>query len=145
MGIDRIGDSDEMLKKLRGHILGRRVILRKFERDGKQGAAIKRHPRGAVSLLETSAGRERLRAIEDADVVQAQKAAAENVLSLRVLAIDPPGKVDHELLEGAREKNTVPLAAITGHFVGSPARPCMHGRIHIAKRELISGNLAVWV
>ena len=87
MGIDRVGDGDEVLKELRRHVLGRRIVLREFQCDGEHGVAKKRHPRGTVGLLETSAGGQWLRAIENADIIQAKKAATEDVLAFRVKLI----------------------------------------------------------
>ena len=57
-----------------------------------------------------SAGAERLRAIEHADVVEAQKAALENVPSFRVLAIHPPGEIQQQLVKHALEKFAVGFA-----------------------------------
>jgi hypothetical protein len=54
------------------------------------GGAVEGHPRRAVRLLEVAAGGERLGAVEDADVVEAEEAAREDVLSLGVLAVHPP-------------------------------------------------------
>ena len=46
-------------------------------------------------------------AVEDADVVQAEKAALEDVAALRVLAVDPPGEIQHQLVEDAFEERQV--------------------------------------
>src|ERR1035438_2869702 len=112
MGIDRIGDGDEMLKEFRSHVLGRGIVLRQFQRDGKHGAAKEGHPRGAIRLFEASASGQRLRTVEDADIIQAKKAAAEDILAFRILAVDPPRKADYEFLERTREEDAVPLAAV---------------------------------
>ena len=51
-------------------------------------------PAGAVRLFELAACGQRLRAVEHADVVQAEKAAAgTGSPSAAVLAVDPPGEV----------------------------------------------------
>ena len=47
---------------------------------------------------------QRLRAVEDADVVQAKEAAGEEIVALGVLAIDPPGEIEQQLLESALEE-----------------------------------------
>jgi hypothetical protein len=39
--------------------------------------------------------------VEDADVVQAEKAAGEEVAAFEVLAVDPPSEVDDQFLEAA--------------------------------------------
>ena len=46
-------------------------------------SAVHRHPARAVRLLEVPAGRQRRAAIEDADVVEAEEAALEDVHALR--------------------------------------------------------------
>ena len=50
-------------------------------------------------------------AIEDADVVEAEEAALEDVVALGVLAVDPPGEVEQQLLEDALEEDAVARAA----------------------------------
>jgi len=46
---------------------------------------------------------QRLRTIEHADVVEAEEAAFEDVVALFVLAVDPPGEIQKELVEDALE------------------------------------------
>ena len=62
------------------------------------------HPGGAVRLLEVAAGGERGAAVEDADVVEAEEAPLEDVLAEAVLAVDPPGEVQQELIERPLEE-----------------------------------------
>ena len=57
-------------------------MLGEDEGDLQHVLAVERHPRGAVGLLERAAGRQRRAAIEDADVVEAEKAAVEDVSPL---------------------------------------------------------------
>ena len=57
------------------------------------------HPGGAVGLLQVAAGGQRSAAVEDADVVEAEEAALEDVLAEAVLAVDPPGEVQQQLVE----------------------------------------------
>ena len=71
-----------------------------------------------------SAGRKRRAAIEDADVVQTEEAALEDVHPLGVLAIHPPREVDQQLVEDALEELTIADAAATLlDLVDAPARP----------------------
>jgi hypothetical protein len=51
-----------------------------------------------------AAGRQRRAAVEDADVVEAEEAALEDVVAPRVLAVDPPGEVQQQLVEDALEE-----------------------------------------
>jgi hypothetical protein len=44
-------------------------------------------------------------AVEDPDVVESEEAAAEDVTAFNVLAVDPPGEVEQEFLEGALRNN----------------------------------------
>ena len=58
-----------------------------------------------------SAGGQRRAAIENADVVETEKAALENVHAFGVFAIHPPGEIQHQFLENAFEKCAVGAAA----------------------------------
>ena len=68
---------------------------------------VHRHPGGAVGLVDVAAGRQRLRAVEDADVVEPEKAALEDVAAVGVLAVHPPGEIQHQLVEDAFEEGAV--------------------------------------
>ena len=74
-----------------------------------------------------------------------KKAAGEQVAAVRVLAIDPPGEVDQQLVKRAPQEEPVALAARAGHLVDAPAGPGVDRRIHVAERKLVGGNLAVGV
>src|SRR5262249_9130712 len=91
--IYRVGNTDEMLEKLRGHLFVSWIRLRKFERHRKHREAVETHPRCPVSLLKKSTGRQRLGTIEDANVIESEKATGEKIIAFRVLPIHPPGKV----------------------------------------------------
>src|SRR5205823_1637472 len=86
-----------------------------------------------------------LRSVEDADVVEAEKAAREEVLALDVLAVHPPGEVDEELLEQPLEEGPVALAVAASHLVDAKGGPGVDGRVHIAEGELVGRQLAVRV
>ncbi len=93
-----------------------------------------------------AAGREGGRAVEDADVVQAEETALEDVLPLQVLAVDPPGEVQQELLEHALEEDAVagPPDALLD-LVDAPGRPGVDGRVDVAEGPLVGRDLAVGV
>ena len=59
--------------------------------------AVEGHPRGAVRLLEVAPGRQRLAAVEHADVVEAEEAAAEHVLAVQVLLLTHHVKLSSSL------------------------------------------------
>jgi len=61
--------------------------------------AVHRHPARAVGLVQVTAGRQLGAAVEDADVVEPQKAALKNVLPFHVLAVHPPVEVEHQLVK----------------------------------------------
>ena len=103
---------------------------RELERDLQHPLAVEGHPRGAVGLFERAAAGQRRGAVEDADVVQPEEAALEEVAAVRVLAVDPPGEVGQQALEDAREEVAVALAADLGLALGrrtAPPTPCTGG------------------
>ena len=60
---------------------------------------------------DVSAGRQKRAAIEDANVIQPQEAALKDVPAFGVFAVDPPGKVQQQLVKNAFEKCVVARAA----------------------------------
>ena len=115
----RRGNPQEMLGELEGHVHVVRVGHRQLRGDFQHVLAEQRHPGGAVGLLQVAAGRQRGAAVEDADVVQTEEAALEDVPPRAVLAVDPPGEVQEQFLETALEPFGVPLR---------PSRPFPGGR-----------------
>ena len=97
-----------MLEKFAGDILVGPVFAGQFQRDRQHIEAIHAHPTGAVGLFDMAAGRQRGAAVEDADIVQAEKPALKDVLALGVFAIDPPGKIQQQLMKHALEKRRSP-------------------------------------
>ncbi len=85
---------------------------------------------------------QRLAAIEDADVIEPEKAAGKDVLAARVFAIDPPGEVDQQFLKRAGQEHLVALLRRTGRFVDLPHAPGMHRRIDVAEMPFVGGDLA---
>ena len=89
-----------------------------------------------------AAGGERGAAVEDADVVEAEKASLEDVLAEAVLAIRPPGEVQHQLVERRPEEVHVRLAAQS--LLGAmqeQGRPGMNRRVHVAEIPLVGRDL----
>src|SRR5262245_24670824 len=84
--------------------------------------------------------------IENANVVEAEKAALKNVHSISIFAIDPPGEIQQQLLEDPLKKNCVAdSTSFLLDLVNAPRRPGVNGRIHITKCPLVSRQLTVWV
>ena len=95
-----------------------------------------------VGLLEPALDRERRRAVDGADVVQAEEPALEDVVAGGVLPVDPPGEVQEQLLEDALEEDEVG-GAVDGE---DPQRgPRVDGRVHVAEGPLVGRQLAVGV
>src|SRR5688572_2275460 len=133
-----------MLEELDRELLVLRLVLRQLQRDLEHGLREERHPRGAVGLLEIPARRQRLRAIEDANVVEAEEPALEDVAAVAILAIHPPREVEQQLVEYPLEERAV---ALPGHrafrVVREQRRPRVHRWVHITEIPLVRGNLSV--
>ncbi len=141
------GDAEEVLEELAGDILVDVIVLGQFQGDAHQVKRVHRHPARPVGLVKVSARRQLGAAVEHADIVEAEKPALEHVAAFGVLAIDPPGEIEHQLVEHALEEPQIAAAAIViaVDLVHTPRGPGMHRRIDIAKGPLISGHLAVRV
>src|SRR6266487_1466045 len=74
-------DSQEMLEKFERNIFIDRISERKFQRNGHHVQAEHAHPASAITLFDIATCRQRGTALKD-------------VLALRVLAVDPPCKVE---------------------------------------------------
>ena len=92
-----------MLKEFDGDVLVNRVPVCEQQRHLKHIEAELCHPGRAVGLLKNFARKDH-RAVERANIVEPQKAALENIIASRVLAVDPPCKVDQQLVEDACEE-----------------------------------------
>src|SRR5205814_2836064 len=104
-----------------------------------------RHPGGAVGLLQRAAGGQLRAAVEDADVVETQKAAGEDVAPGGVLTIDPPVEVQHQALKRAFQKSQVGPAQRSLVLVQPERSKGVHRRIDVAEVPLVGGNLSARV
>jgi hypothetical protein len=78
------------------------------------------------------AGRQRRRAIEDADVVEAQESALEHVLAKPVLAVNPPCEVGDELRERPlQEFDVTPTVERLFVAVQEDGRPGVYRGVHV--------------
>ena len=143
--VDGVGDVDEVLEELRRDVLVGRLFGGEFERHGEHQQAVGSHPRGAVGLVQPAAVGQGVGAVEDTDVVEAEEAAAEDVASLDVLAVDPPGEVEQQLLEAAFEEEQVAVALRVGDLVNAPDRPGVDRRVDVGEVPLVGRELAVRV
>ncbi len=60
-------------------------------------------------MFDESAGGQWLAAVEDSDIVQAEKTALENIVAPRVLAIHPPGEIHQQLVKTRLQKVAIRL------------------------------------
>ena len=137
-------DPQEVLGKLEDEIVVAGIVSGQLDRDLEHVLAEHRHPRGAVGLLEMSAGRQLGAAIEDADVVEAEETALEHALPEPILAIDPPREIDQELAERALQELDVAFAA--HRLLGAiliERRPRVHRRVDVAEVPLVGRQLSV--
>ncbi len=141
----RLGDVQEMLEELGGDVLIHLVVARQLQRDPHQVEAVHRHPGGTVGLVDVAARRQRCAAVEDPDVVEAEKPALKDVAALGVLAVHPPGEVEHELVEDPLEEGNVPLVApaLAVDLEHPPRRPGVDRRVHVTEGPFVRRKLAV--
>ena len=129
-----VRDVDEVLEELARHVLVGRVLAGQLQRDGQHVQRVHGHPARAVGLLDMPAGGQRRRAVEHPDIVEAEEAALEDVLALGVLAVDPPGEVEEQLVEDAlQELRGRPARDLPVDLVDAPGRPRVHGRVDVAR------------
>ena len=141
--VHRVGDRDEMLEKFRGHVLVRRIGLRELERHRQHRAGSKtpstpcRRPAPAARRSAAACDRSNTPMLSSP-----RKPPAEQVVALGVLAIHPPGEVEQQLVEDARQKDAIALAARPGHLVDAPAGPGVDRRIDVA--EIANSYAGIW-
>ena len=137
------GDEVEVLDELGHHVFVRGVVRGQLHGQLQHVLAEEGHPGRAVRLFEVPAGRQRRAPVEHADVVEAEEAALEHVLAEAVLAVDPPGEVQHQLVERGLEKLEVHFAAqrLLG-AVEEQRGERVDRRVHVAEVPLIRGHLA---
>ena len=142
-----LGDVQEVLEELGGDILVHPVVLGQLQRDAHEIQGIHRHPAGAIRLIDMPAGRQLAAAVEDPDVVEPEEATLEHVAALRILAVDPPGEVQHQLVEHALQECQVALAPalLAVDLEHAPRGPGMHRWIDVPEGPLVSGYLPVRV
>src|SRR5229473_2845082 len=127
---------------VRRQLLIGRVVCRKLEGDLEHVLAEQGHPRGAVGLLQIAAGGQRRAAVEDADIVEPEKAALEDILAEAVFAVHPPAEIRRELAEDPLQEVEVCLALqYLLHPVYEDRGPGLYRRIDIAEVPLIGRDL----
>src|SRR6516164_1119133 len=131
-----------MFDELEAHVRIGRLAARQLDGDVEHLLTEERHPGGAVSLLQMASGRQRRAAVENADIVEPQKATIEGIVAGAVLAVYPPGEVEHQLVEGTFEPIGISLAAPEPlQTIGEEGGPGMHRRVDVCEVPLVSGKL----
>src|SRR5262249_47805388 len=92
--------------------------------------------------FQPSLHRQRGGAVDGADVVHAQKAAFEHVVAGGVLAVDPPGEVQQQLVEDPLQEDQI-TAAVDGE--DPQGGPGVHGRVDVPEGPFVGGQLSVGV
>ena len=137
-------NAKEVLEELCGDILVDGILASELKGDFHHVQAEHAHPACAITLLQCAAGWQRCAAVEDSDVVEAEKSSLEDVVVIRVLAVHPPGEVQHELVEEGFQESEVALSPLLLlHFINPPSRPGEDRGIHVAEVPLVGGNLPV--
>jgi hypothetical protein len=134
-------DQREVLEELRRQVLVDRIPRGQRQRELEQVGAVHRHPGGGVGLLEKTVDRQH-RPVEHADVVQPQKAALEQVVALRVLAVDPPREVEQQLVQHPLQE---PRVVVAGDLMHPERRPRLHRRVDVGEVPFVRRQLAVGV
>src|SRR5215471_6845148 len=93
-------------------VVAQGFVARQLEGNTQHVEAIHGHPTGAVRLLDVTAAGKFGTAIKDADVVEPEKSSLKDVLTFRVFAIDPPGKVQQQLVKDTLQKPDVPIPTV---------------------------------
>src|SRR6266566_1787549 len=142
--VNGVSDIKEVLPELAGYVFICRILFGQLHGDGKHVEAVHSHPAGSVRLFDVATGWKRSASIEDADVVQSEKPALEDIAAFAVLPIDPPCEIEKQFLKHAREEGAVTgTSALFIDLVNAPCGPCMDGWIHVAECPLIRRQLPV--
>src|SRR5271155_4781920 len=135
-----------MLEEFRGQTFVDAVFLSQLESDAHHVQAKETHPASGVRLLEDRAVRQLGAAVYNGDVVEAEETSLENVQTLAINFVDPPGKIDQQLVKTFLEELAVTRScAFLLEFVNSPRGPRLHRWVQIRKFPFVRGNLPVGV
>src|ERR1041385_2027693 len=106
------GDVEEVFKKFCGETLIRRILFGQLERHPKHVERKHRHPACSVRLFDVSASWKLIAPVEHADVVHTKEASLEDVVTVVVFLVDPPGKIQQQLMKYFFQEFPVALAAL---------------------------------
>src|SRR6202041_4183284 len=115
-----------------GHVFVSGILHCELNRHRQHVQAKHRHPARAVRLIDVVPRAERPRTVENADIVQTEKTAFENVAARGILTVHPPCEIYEQLVENAHEEISVRLPAhATRNFVDEPPCPRLHRWIYV--------------
>ena len=112
---------------------GRPGRARSGRRHPEHRLAVGEHPGRRVGLLEPARERQ-VRPVEGTEVVETQEAAREQVVTGRVLPVEPPGEVHEQLVEDPLEELDVAPAI---DLPDAERRQGVDRRIHVIERPLV--------
>jgi hypothetical protein len=120
--------------------------MSQFNRHRQHVQAIHGHPARPVGLFDEISRAQRPRTIEYADIVEAEEPTLENIFSLGVLAIHPPGEIEQQFVKHALQEITIGFS-VNAPFdlVDAPGCPGVHRRIHVREIPFVGRKLAVGV
>src|SRR5262249_4078159 len=100
------------------------------------------HPGGAVGLLQMSASRQWRTAVEDTDIIEAEKPAFKKAPTKAIFPIDPPAEIGGEPAEHPLQEVEIGSAAQRLlHAVEENRRPGLYRRVDVAEVPLIRRDL----
>src|SRR5262245_10808716 len=101
-----------MFRELQHHVHVVRIGECQFACNLEHVFAIQGHPCCTIGLLQISAGRQRSTAVEYANIVEAQKASLEDVLTRSVFAVDPPSEIEQQFLKATLQPLLVSVSLL---------------------------------
>src|SRR5512139_2305884 len=113
-----------------------------FQRNLQHILAEEGHPGRSIRFFQVTSRGKGCATVEDTDIVQAQKAAIEYIATVAVLAVDPPGKIEHQLLKSLFQKLQITLPSMQlFDIVNMPGCPGVHRWIDITEVPFIGWEL----
>ena len=97
--VHRAADQQELERVGGRQLFVNAVVCGELESDLRHILAEQCYPSSAIGLFQMTAGRQRRATVEDADIVEAKKAALEQAPAIAVLAIDPPAEIRRQAAE----------------------------------------------
>ena len=140
------GNPQEVLDEFIAEVLVRGIVHGHLHAQLDHVLAKQGHPGRAVGLLQIAARGQGGAAIENPDVIEPEEAPFKDIFAEAILAVDPPGEVQHELVKRALEEVDVTRAA-QGQLglVQKEGGPGVDRRVDVAEVPLVGGDLAARV